>query len=192
MKSNKSTKCLNFWKALKQVESYWKEEPPVSLDMLAEDLNLGLYKTKSLPAGYHGMIRKEPDKGKDCYKIYVNADHPIPVRRFTAAHEIAHFMLHRKDIGDGIFDDALYLSGLSGKKEREANLLASYLLVPTELLRKEIRNNGPLDVAVLAAKFKVPSHVMFGRLAPEAWNFPWALSEILSDAAGVVGTESVV
>ena len=47
------------------------------------------------------------------YAIFVNKGDRYKTRqRFTIAHKIAHFILHREAIGDGIVDDALYRSGL--------------------------------------------------------------------------------
>src|SRR4051794_20376059 len=32
-------------------------------------------------------------------RVFVNADDPVPRRRFTAAHELGHFVLHREQMG---------------------------------------------------------------------------------------------
>lgn len=57
--------------------------------------------------------------------IYVNKGHHVNRRRFTTAHEIAHFILHQDFIGDGIADDGLYRSKLSNAMEAQANKLAA-------------------------------------------------------------------
>lgn len=43
---------------------------------------------------------------------------------------MAHFLLHKEDIGDGIHDDALYRSKLSTFQEVQANKLAADILMP--------------------------------------------------------------
>ncbi|HCM3005245.1 TPA: ImmA/IrrE family metallo-endopeptidase, partial [Klebsiella pneumoniae] len=59
-------------------------------------------------------------------------------QRFTLAHEIAHFLLHRDRIGDGITDDILYRSKLSDFMEVQANRLAADILMPGHLLEKKL------------------------------------------------------
>ena len=44
----------------------------------------------------------------DGYRIVVNSGHNRVRRRFTAAHELGHYVYHRDLIGDGIYDDAAY------------------------------------------------------------------------------------
>jgi Zn-dependent peptidase ImmA (M78 family) len=65
-------------------------------------------------------------------------------RRFTIAHELGHYILH-KDKSDLFVDKQfIYRSKDSGntvvnqKMEHEANLFASVILMPPDLLRKEV------------------------------------------------------
>ncbi|MCV5491602.1 ImmA/IrrE family metallo-endopeptidase, partial [Escherichia coli] len=51
-------------------------------------------------------------------------------RRYTLAHEIAHFLLHRHLLRDGITDDVLYRSSQSSQIEAEANRLAADIIMP--------------------------------------------------------------
>lgn len=113
------------------IESYLSERP-VKLAALARDLGLTVI-SATLPAGISGEIRPSKEvTGK--YEIRVNR-HDAPVRqRFTVAHEIAHFLLHKDAIGSGIEDDALYRSNLSNFREAEANRLAAILLIPDKQL----------------------------------------------------------
>ena len=60
-------------------------------------------------------------------------------RRFTIAHEIAHFLLHRDKIGDQLSDDAMYRSSLSSDDERAANRLAADILMPMGLIQDYMR-----------------------------------------------------
>jgi Zn-dependent peptidase ImmA (M78 family) len=76
----------------------------------------------------------------DTYTISINARHPVTRRRFTAAHEIAHFVLHRDIIGDGIVDDALYRSTKSDEIERQANAYAATILMPAPLVIATFRD----------------------------------------------------
>lgn len=102
---------------------------PVPIGRIAERLGLDVVSI-TLPSDISGLIRKvSPDE--DAYQIQVN-NTDVPVRqRFTVAHEIAHFLLHRDQIGtDGITDTILYRSKLSDRTEAEANKLAAAMLLP--------------------------------------------------------------
>ena len=67
-------------------------------------------------------------------------------QRFTIAHEISHFILHRHLLRSGIQDDVLYRSNQSDKIEWEANALASDILMPAEIVKKLINEKyGDLD-----------------------------------------------
>jgi len=112
----------------------------------------------SWPDSMSGMIRKE---GDDC-KIYVNKSHFETRRRFTIAHEIAHFILHKDLIGDGIVDDALYRSNLSNKIEAQANSFAAEILMPWDLLNKYLPTYN--NVSDLARIFNVSKSAMSIRL----------------------------
>src|SRR3546814_18529596 len=57
-------------------------------------------------------------------------------RRFSIAHEIAYFALHRNLIGDGVTDDAMYRSNLSSAVEVQANRMAAGILMPWHLIRE--------------------------------------------------------
>lgn len=67
--------------------------------------------------------------------ICVNLSDSPRRRRFTIAHELAHYILHRED------DDPLYAhrdAGQGGQIETEANFFASNILMPEHLVREAI------------------------------------------------------
>ncbi|WP_119254562.1 ImmA/IrrE family metallo-endopeptidase [Shinella zoogloeoides] len=124
---------------------------PVKLSALARLLGLTI-KSATLAAGISGEIRPDPaNPGR--YVIRVNR-HDSPERqRFTIAHEIGHFLLHREQIGDGITDDVLYRSTLSDRREAEANRIAADILMPDRLI------NQALDRAKLIGVDDVPEYL---------------------------------
>ena len=111
---------------------------PVDVTAIAHDLGIKVYSALG-SAELSGKIVKDPQMGgQSGYAIFVN-DADAPVRkRFTIAHEIAHFILHKGEIGDGIVEDALYRSGLSNKQEAEANKLAADILMPWHLINQAL------------------------------------------------------
>lgn len=137
---------------------------PVQTVELANNLGLSVYRVAGWPNDLSGKIMRSSEHGGDAgFAIYVNAGHHLNRRRFTIAHEIAHFILHEDQIGDGIADDALYRSLLSSKQEAEANRLAADILMPWHLLNPLI-DSGIDDVKELAERFKVSASAMSIRL----------------------------
>ncbi len=80
-------------------------------------------------------------------------------KRFTVAHEVAHFLLHRKRLGEGVAEDAWYRSDFAVSEEREANRLAADLLIPPTQLARWTRC-GVTDPDELARCFEVSSRAM--------------------------------
>lgn len=107
-----------------------QRELPVRVGDIARKLGLPV-KASTLPAGISGEIR--PAAGS--FEIKVNRHESRGRQRFTVAHELAHFLLHRDHIGSGVSDDALYRSSLSDVREAEANRLAAEILMPRERVR---------------------------------------------------------
>jgi hypothetical protein len=138
----------------------YQRKSPVDLSGLARRLGLSV-KASTLPPGISGEIR--PD-GKGSFVIRVSR-HDIPGRqRFTVAHEIAHYLLHKHLIGDGIRDDVLYRSGMSSAIEAEANRLASDMIMPSDAVENAAqlaRRLGSNDVvAAVADQFGVSEAAM--------------------------------
>ncbi len=70
------------------------------------------------------------------YAIYSNRKDPKVRRRFTYAHELAHFLLHKEHISDRLRENLLFRSILSNQQEIEANNLAADVLMPLPILNE--------------------------------------------------------
>lgn len=140
-----------------------QSEIPVPLAKLANALGISV-KAATLGPGISGELRPGPDDG---FVIRVNR-HDAPARqRFTVAHELAHFLLHRQMIGNGIADDVLYRSALSDYVEAEANRLAADILMPEDQIQQEYRaacGSHPDVVGMLSTRFGVSESAMKIRL----------------------------
>ncbi len=94
--------------------------------------------------------------------ISVNTLHHPKRQRFTLAHELGHYFLHRHRSIEFV-DKALYRSSQMSSIEYEANNFAGALLMPKDLITEFIRINGTdaelisdyFNVSVLAAKIRV-------------------------------------
>ncbi|MFN7389252.1 ImmA/IrrE family metallo-endopeptidase [Brevundimonas sp.] len=140
-------------------------EHPVRVGELANKLGIDVFRSP-LPPKISGMIRPKGDG--DGYEIRVNK-YEVPERqRFTLAHEIAHFLLHKSDIRAGVVDSVMYRSALTSRKEAEANRVAADIVMPMGAVRRELSALGGVpteEVAKeLALRFKVSLPAMRVRL----------------------------
>jgi hypothetical protein len=135
---------------------------PVKIINIAKVLGLNVWESKSLPDGIAGKIFRDPSHGGSMgYSIVIRSQDPAARKRFTAAHELAHYLLHRHLIKGELLDDALYRSKLSTPIEAEANNLAADLLMPWHLLAP-LANKPIPDLAEL---FEVSEQAMAIRMS---------------------------
>jgi len=129
---------------------------------MATDLGLKIWQFSDMSEGMSGKLYRDSTSPKG-WSIGVNANTSSTRKRFTIAHEIAHFLLHKDFLGEGVLDDTFYRSEhLSGAQETEANKFAADILMPYHLLQTTGRNVENLDE--LAKKFGVSTQAMSIRL----------------------------
>lgn len=139
-----------------------KEQVPVRVEELAKTLGINVMRMP-LPDNLSGRLVK---KG-GAYEIHLNAGHASTRQRFTLAHELGHFVLHRPLLGDGITDNAAYRAepcpeysnhAITQKHETEANQFAAELLMPRETVDRMIADGR--TVAQMADDLGVSRHAM--------------------------------
>ncbi|MGV6838792.1 MAG: ImmA/IrrE family metallo-endopeptidase [Planktomarina sp.] len=74
----------------KAVVKKYLQEYPVKLGSLAKELGVAI-KVATLPLGISGQISREEGQ----YIIRVNRNEARERQRFTIAHELSHFLLHK-------------------------------------------------------------------------------------------------
>jgi len=143
----------------------YQKDAPVDITALVTEFGLSVYEKEDLPDGVSGMICRDPSpESPGGYSIQVNANDVYTRRRFTIAHEFAHYLLHRDKIGDGITDDAMYRSDkMTTQDEFEANNKAADLLMPRNLVMRYL-SEGTGGADVLARMFQVSVPAMQVRL----------------------------
>lgn len=143
---------------------------PVQVEKIAVWLGLHVERA-DLGDDVSGILVVENDRGM----IGVNAT-DAPVRqRFSIAHEIGHFILHKLELP--VFIDrkysAAFRDGLSSEgsdpREREANSFAACLLMPEDQVRAKVQKTSfdlgdDQELAALAAHFQVSRQAMMYRL----------------------------
>lgn len=139
-----------------QIIAKYQKHAPVDVVAIAKELGINVW-SKSFPSSdVSGMIfRDELNGGDSGYSIAVNAKDALVRQRFTVAHEIAHFILHRSQLEQGdLIDDAMYRSNVSSQDETAANRLAADILMPYALIQTLI-DAGFKDPQNLANKLEV-------------------------------------
>ncbi len=125
---------------------------PVPLDVLtvAEKLGIGV-ELVSLENDISGILYNVEEK--DSWLMQVNKDHHPNRQRYTIAHELGHFCLHRHL--ERYFEDKIFFRGSeSSKIEWQANDFASAILMPEDDFREKM-SSGVKKIELLASLFKV-------------------------------------
>jgi hypothetical protein len=143
-----------------QIIERYTQDAPVRVEAIARDLGISVMVDVLEPeiAGKIVYGGSPP-----AYFIFINARDPHRRQRFTLAHELGHYILHRDLIGDGLIDDAMYRSKLGDFFEREANRWAADTLMPAALVRGLYRGgmkaladlSNTLDVSEAAVRIRL-------------------------------------
>lgn len=141
---------------------------PVDLNGIAEHYGIPVFQA-DLAEGVSGaLVRGDANAGQSGFVCYVKKGESVGRQRFTAAHEIGHFILHRDRIGEGVHENYLLRSDtLSNKQEVEANKFAADLIMPRPLIDRLI-SEGVTSVKDLARALKVSEVAMAIRLGHPA------------------------
>lgn len=140
---------------------------PVNPVSVAQAIGVPVYDAEFTDDHVSGMLRKEGDT----YEIFVNKSHPRSRQRYTIAHEIGHFVLHRHESAIFVdFDITLYRSKSryaetsddEQRRETQTNIFAASLLMPEELVKQEFQKQR--DMSLLAALFQVSRDAMGYRI----------------------------
>ncbi|MEZ5428728.1 MAG: ImmA/IrrE family metallo-endopeptidase [Pyrinomonadaceae bacterium] len=145
---------------------------PVDVEQIAKNLGI-VVEFKPTKSEISGFLFRDHKNNKSI--IGVNKSHHENRQRFTLAHEIGHFVLHKFE---GFHFDGISLrmrdensSKGTIKEEREANKFASELLMPQPFLEKDLIKYEHSDLLFgsiiprLAKKYQVSESALSFRLA---------------------------
>ena len=146
-----------------QIIERFQNEAPVDVVGLAEALGINVWQDALTPPISGKLFIDKLNGGTSGFSIVINKAEPLPRQRFTVAHEIAHFILHKEDLADGLAEDALFRGRLSNNKEIEANKLAAEILMPFRLIQK-LMTEGFRTISQLAEELQVSKAAISIRL----------------------------
>ena len=151
---------------------------PVNIIGICNKLGIKVFE-EYLPVNVSGFIMTDKNNFEkyDARKvIVVNLSDSPSRRRFTVSHELAHYILH-KNKNDELF--AHRDAGQNGVIEREANAFASNILMPENLVRKEIQRIKDFSSGFLLPFLKV-------RHIAEAFAVSEASAEVRLKELGII------
>lgn len=138
--------------ALKILQENYITSWPVPVEELIEFHGLGLILSEFTDGEISGVI----DLNKKY--LYINFSDSPQRKRFTIAHELGHWILHRTELAANQEIAVLYRRPLGTEEidvlEQEANCFAANLLVPEVMLRKAIE-----QVSSVSGKESCDSHL---------------------------------
>lgn len=139
-------------KLLRFAES--KSVTVVPLDVYSLAIKLGIEVSyENLENDLSGVLYKDDDTGR--WGMKVNSNHHPNRQRYTIAHELGHYCLHR--YFNNLFEDEIFFrGGKTSKTEWQANDFANAILMPEEIFRRKVRG-GVEKVEELAKIFQVSS-----------------------------------
>jgi Zn-dependent peptidase ImmA (M78 family) len=127
----------------------------VDVVSIAEEIGIRVWEMHRLKEGVSGQIWRDPiNGGTTGFSIGVRASDPLVRKRFTVAHELAHYILHRSKLDGGIYEDVMYRGGLSSREETQANRMAADVLMPFKLISK-LMDEGENTLEGLARRLQV-------------------------------------
>ncbi|HSW98082.1 MAG TPA: ImmA/IrrE family metallo-endopeptidase [Candidatus Saccharimonadales bacterium] len=159
------TAIINRAIGLKEAEGY------IDVIKLAKSYDIEIYlQNKTGDENFNACIERDPDTNG--YKIFVNPQQPFERQRFSIAHELAHYVLHKGmlDTGEPLHRDPTDQANKTN--EEKADSLAAEILMPKKFVEEytdteSINKQTPLTKTVIvsiANLFKVSRTVAAIRL----------------------------
>ena len=130
------------------------EKGNLMLEKIAEKMNINVV-YEDLPSTESGYFRSRGGQ----YTIGINKKHHRNRQRFTFAHELGHYYLHKGKNDVEFEDEVLYRIENSSSIEYAANEFAARLLIPEGRLAEKIKE-GLTDLNELADYFEVSLDAM--------------------------------
>lgn len=138
---------------------------PLDLDTLCEKLRIKIVSQTLFPSSdikdISGILFRN-NNGE--WTISVNKNHHINRQRFTIAHELGHYFLHRHEgsiFTDEIFFRSMYFGNEKKQKmEWQANEFAASILMPRKEIEYYMNEKHITDIVELAEVFQVSTLAM--------------------------------
>lgn len=161
-----------------EVSNNLRYEGKIDVVRLAGELGISVYNDDSITGIFNeksAYIKSE----NGSYSIYVNSNNSKQRQRFSIAHEIAHFELHKDALDQHGQIDREGESSLGVSEEREADELAAQILMPEDDIKTQldsVQSNSPLTEKIiksLCSRYDVSFYAMIVRLRSLGYYVPY-------------------
>jgi len=143
---------------------------PIGIDAIVKAHNIEVFEDNEMDTSISGILMIKDER----VGLMINLYHPEIRKRFTLAHELGHYLLHRDTSNVFVDETRIFYRGGSTEggvdtREVEANVFAAELLMPEEAVRADLKANpssakGDAAIRKLAARYDVSSAAMKYRL----------------------------
>lgn len=140
-------------------------EPPVDVKWIAKQLGFLVVDYKFAEDTSAVLFIHKGTKA-----IGVNRAHAPVRQRFSVAHELGHYLGGHEDFTEHGEGEKIQVDGHfdptdpQQRLEQEANQFAAELLMPEQIVKRELAKMGTLDAPALARKFQVSEQAMWIQL----------------------------
>lgn len=132
---------------------------PIEVAQVAQEISRQLYPEEPISRVKGGALRRfegalvRAPGGRKDWGILFNTNIASPGRiNFTLAHEFGHYLLHRTAYPDGFncsAEEVVRWDTQYGQVEHQANVFASYLLMPLDDFRRQLSRTAVADLDAL-------------------------------------------
>jgi Zn-dependent peptidase ImmA (M78 family) len=165
---------MNKEKILLEAINIFKKNGLIDIVEFAKNLNIDVFGDDLCSESSYIVLNKQNGR----YQIFVNTNDTKQRQRFSIAHEIGHFILHKDLIDKYGKVSRDNLNSLDIEKEKEADKIASDILMPENivkdfvegLLKSNINNNTIYNVMEY---FNVSKPFAILRLRNLNYYVPW-------------------
>ncbi len=123
---------------------------PLDIEGVGNKLSIKISRT-SLEDDVSGVLQE--NKSDNSWELLINKNHHPNRQRYTIAHEVGHYCLHRH-LKTEFKDKIFFRGGDTTRQELQANSFASEVLMPEHEFRRLVRE-GTKSIEQLANIFKV-------------------------------------
>lgn len=159
------------WKPVESIVNTLIEENqlkiPIDLKKICKKLDISI-KEMDFDEELSGILAKNT--------IYISQNIHLHRQRFTIAHELGHYLIHKKQDNSykGVRFRSQFVASQEKKEEREANVFASLLLMPTQFLEEDLQKKLEISeefVMELSQKYQVSPIAMTIRIEKMGYAF---------------------
>lgn len=128
-------------KAISIAENLFNKDGEIDIVKLAHDMNLEVFTSKKM-SSLAEIFYENNEKWGEKFEIIIQKLPSLERQRFSIAHEIAHFCLHKDLLRQYGVIDREGVNSLDRKYEMEADNLAGQILMPENCIKKVLTDLG--------------------------------------------------